>query len=239
VITVIGVSAGVALAATSGGTTAGSLAARARPLSTAAGTRQAAATVPSSVPSAVPRAVPSAAATARPAASTTPTPAASTTPASARAVTRTVQQPYLINDSATPETIPAGEIVATYADGPHPTPLAEVAGRARVLWIDIEGTDTAAAAIDVEPGCATPSAAASWVQAKLSADPGAKAIIYTMISEWPTVQADVAALPAWMHRHVRWWIADPTGRPHVVPGSQATQWYWGPSYDISTALPDF
>ena len=40
-----------------------------------------------------------------------------------------------------------------------------------------------------------------------------------------------------MQHQVRWWIADPTGVPHVVPGAQATQWYWGHNYDISTALP--
>ena len=39
--------------------------------------------------------------------------------------------------------------------------------------------------------------------------------------------------------HVRYWIADPTGVPHVVPGSSATQWYWGSSYDITTANPNF
>jgi hypothetical protein len=42
-----------------------------------------------------------------------------------------------------------------------------------------------------------------------------------------------------MRTQVRWWIADPTGHPHLVPGSQATQWYWGENYDISTAEPGF
>jgi len=44
--------------------------------------------------------------------------------------------------------------------------------------------------------------------------------------------------PRWRSR-VRYWIADPTGVPHVVAGSGATQWYWGNSYDITTANPDF
>jgi hypothetical protein len=67
----------------------------------------------------------------------------------------------------------------------------------------------------------------------------ALAHIYTNISEWPQVQAACARLPAWMRSHIRWWIADPTGVAHIVPGSDATQWYWGPSYDISTATPRF
>ena len=60
-----------------------------------------------------------------------------------------------------------------------------------------------------------------------------------MRSEWPAVQAAVATLPTRMRSRVRWWIADPTGYPHLVPGSDATQWYWGPRYDITTATPRF
>jgi hypothetical protein len=81
--------------------------------------------------------------------------------------------------------------------------------------------------------------AAAWTQHKLSADPNSIAVIYTMQSEWPSVQAAIAALPSSMQSHVRWWIADPTGVPHLVPGSSATQWYWGSGYDISTASPGF
>jgi hypothetical protein len=42
-----------------------------------------------------------------------------------------------------------------------------------------------------------------------------------------------------MRSHVHYWIADPTGVPHIVPGSRATQWYWGKGYDVSTASPNF
>jgi len=183
-------------------------------------------------------------------------PAASSTPASAAPSARPTataaphasasaasgvqhQAPYLFYDSATPEDIPAGHEIATYADGPHPTPPSEVAGRGPVLWIDINGSDPAAQVIDVEPGCATPAAAAAWVDQKLTAQPTQLAIVYTTIGEWGQVQADVSALPAWMQHRIRWWIADPTGYPHLVPGSQATQWYWGPDYDISTATWQF
>ena len=93
--------------------------------------------------------------------------------------------------------------------------------------------------LDVEPGDATPAGAASWVQSHLSKQPHSVAIIYTMRSDWSAVQDAVGGLPSWEQSHVRYWIADPTGVPHVVPGSSATQWYWGSSYDESTANPNF
>jgi hypothetical protein len=149
------------------------------------------------------------------------------------------QYPYLVYDSVIPDAIPAGHVVATYATGPQAVPASAVAGDKAVLWIDVNGTDPAASAVDVEPGDVTPNVVPGWVQARLKADPQGVAIIYTMLSEWPQVQAAVATLPSWMQARVRWWIADPTGYPHVVPGASATQWYWGPAYDISTALPGF
>ena len=168
------------------------------------------------------------------------TPSASTgASGSASAATDGQAKPFVFYDSTTPQDIPAGYEVATYADGPNPTPASEVAGRTQVLWIDINGSDPQASVLDLEPGCATPSVAPGWVSARLAADPDGVAILYTMISEWPAVQQAVASLPQSMQSHIRWWIADPTGYPHIVPGSDATQWYWGPNYDISTALPGF
>jgi hypothetical protein len=147
-------------------------------------------------------------------------------------------QPYQIYDSVTPTQIPPGQVTATYATGGYAVPASVVAGR-KVIWIDTLGTDPAASALDVEPGDATPPVAAHWAFQKLSADPNGDARIYTMISEWPAVKAAIATLPPAMQAHVHYWIADPTGVQHVVPGSSATQWYWGQSYDISTALPGF
>ena len=148
-------------------------------------------------------------------------------------------KPFLVYDSVTPETIPGNPVIATYADGPNPDTPAMVAGRTNVIWISITGYDYNASALDIEPGCASPSQAASWVSGRLTSHPHGVAILYTMISDWSAVQENVASLPSWMKSHIRWWIADPTGTPHIVPGSQATQWYWGPNYDISTALPGF
>jgi hypothetical protein len=148
-------------------------------------------------------------------------------------------RPYEIYDSVTPSAIPAGHEVATYADGPFAASPGSVAGK-KVLWIDTNGSDPRASALDVEPGDATPTLAGSWAAQKLHADPRGQAIIYTMRSDWPAAEAAVdAAVPAGLHSHVKWWIADPTGVPHVVPGSSATQWSWGSSYDISTATPGF
>jgi hypothetical protein len=147
--------------------------------------------------------------------------------------------PYLIYDSVTPSAIPAGQPAAVYANGAYAASPAQLAGHQSVLWIDTNGSDPAANVLDVEPGDATPAGAAQWVQQRLTAQPHAVAIVYTMMSDWQQVKDDVAALPAWMQSNVRYWIADPTGVPHMVPGASATQWYWGNGYDITTANPNF
>jgi hypothetical protein len=148
------------------------------------------------------------------------------------------QQPIEIYDSATPAAIPAGAMCATYATGHYAVPAAEMAGRP-TIWIDAWGTDPAASVLDVEPGDATPSMVPQWVTQHLAIAGSGNARIYTMLDEWSAVQQAVSTLPAWMRARIRWWIADPTGVPHMVPGASATQWYWGPSYDISTADPGF
>jgi hypothetical protein len=148
-------------------------------------------------------------------------------------------RPYTIYDSVTPGTLPANQPAAVYADGSYAASSSQVAGHHSVLWIDANGSDPNANVLDVEPGDATPAGAATWVQAHLSAQPHSVAIIYTMRSDWSAVQGAVGGLPSWEQSHVRYWIADPTGVPHIVPGSSATQWYWGSSYDISTANPNF
>jgi hypothetical protein len=148
-------------------------------------------------------------------------------------------KPFQIYDSVTPTSIPAHQRVATYATGNYAASPAEVAGRGQVMWIDTTGSDYAASVLDVEPGDATPTLAANWAYHRLAQHRTGLARIYTMISEWPAVKSAVATLPAWMRSHVRWWIADPTGSPHIVPGAAATQWYWGSHYDITNASSRF
>jgi hypothetical protein len=185
------------------------------------------------------------AAKARPAAAKKPAaparPAAAKKPAApARpAAPKPPGRPYLIYDSVTPTAIPAHHEVATYATGGYAVSPTQVAGRRHVLWIDTTGSDYMANALDVEPGDATPQMAANWAYHRLAQDPKRIAVIYTMQSEWPACQQAVASLSAKMRYHIRWWIADPTGVPHILPGASATQWYWGQHYDITTASPNF
>jgi len=148
-------------------------------------------------------------------------------------------KPYLVYDSVTPGTLPSGQPAAVYANGAYASSSSQVAGHSSVLWIDCNGSDPSANVLDVEPGDASPAGAAQWVDARLTSHPNSVAIVYTMLSDWQAVQGSVGGLPSWMQSHVRYWIADPTGVPHVVPGSSATQWYWGSNYDISTANPNF
>jgi hypothetical protein len=185
------------------------------------------------------RPTPAKAAPAKPApAPARPAPAQRAAPAAApKPAAPAPAQPYQVYDSVTPSAIPAGAHVATYADGGYAVPAAQVASRGHVTWIDTNGSDPRAAALDVEPGDATPAGAATWAWHKLHDAANSVAIIYTMRSEWAATQAAVATLPASMQHQVRWWIADPTGAPHIVPGADATQWYWGHSYDITTARP--
>jgi hypothetical protein len=170
----------------------------------------------------------------------TPSQSAAPTQPAAAPAPQPAPQPYQIYDSVTPSAIPASsQAVAVYANGSYAASPSQLGHRGLVLWIDTNGSDPNADVLDVEPGDATPTQAATWVAQKLDASPNSVAIVYTMESDWPAVQAAINALPWWMPSHTRYWIADPTGVPHIVPGSQATQWYWGQSYDISTALPNF
>jgi hypothetical protein len=156
-------------------------------------------------------------------------------PATSTSGSSTSTGSYQLYDSVTPAQIPAGHPVATYADGPYAARPAQLAGK-QTLWIDTNATDPGKAAVlDVEPGDATPAQAATWVHQRETAHPGQLAVVYTMMSDWAAAKQAISALPHTMQANVRWWIADPTGTPHIVPGATATQWYWGTSYDISSA----
>jgi hypothetical protein len=230
--------------------------AKQQPAATHAGRPQVTAAVRTPAKAAPAKAAPAKpAAAARPAAATKPAAAKPAAPAhavlarTAAAQHKVVQRkvvrptgptkPYLVYDSVTPGELPSDQAAAVYADGAYAASSSQMAGHHSVLWIDANGSDPNANVLDVEPGDATPSGAAQWVQSHLSAQPHSEAIIYTMRSDWSAVQDAVGGLPSWEQGHVKYWIADPTGVPHVVPGSSATQWYWGSKYDISTANPNF
>lgn len=148
-------------------------------------------------------------------------------------------QPYRMYDSVTPSAIPAHQAGAVYSTGAYSASPGQIRHLGHALWIDTTGHNYSASVLDVEPGDATPSQAASWAFHRLQANHHALARIYTMRSQWPAAQAAVRGLPGWMQAQVRWWIADPTGVPHIVPGASATQWYWGSSYDLSLVKPGF
>ena len=188
-----------------------------------------------------PASAPAQAAAPAPAPAAQPAPAAPAPQAAPaqQPVTQAASQPYQFYDSTTPSAIPAGQQAAVYSDGAYAAAPAQVAGHPGTLWIDTNGSNPSANALDVEPGDATPAQAGTWVAQKLTQTPGQVAIVYTMRSDWPAVQTAVGQLPPWMQSHVRWWIADPTGVPHMVPGASATQWDWGQNYDTSTASPGF
>jgi len=152
---------------------------------------------------------------------------------------RLPSKPYTMYDSVLPSALPTDQVVAAYAAGGYAVSPATMAGHKTVLWIDTTATDPEASILDIEPGAATPTQAATWAWQRLHEHPDALARLYTSQGEWPQVQAAVAGLPASMRSHIRWWIADPTGVPHLVPGSDATQWYWGSTYDMSYVTPRF
>ncbi|HUN34108.1 MAG TPA: hypothetical protein VMU95_19070 [Trebonia sp.] len=176
---------------------------------------------------------------ATPSASARPSARPTVTHPSATPTTPVSTEPVLFYDSVEPGVLPAGQAAAVYADGPFATSSASVAGHPNVLWIDVNGGDPNANVLDVEPGDATPARAALWVSSKLTADPSSVAIVYTFIAEWPSVIDSIATLPASMRSHVKYWIADPTGVPHILSGASATQWAWGSQYDSDEAEPGF
>ena len=86
-------------------------------------------------------------------------------------------------------------MVATYANGAYAASARAVGRFGSVLWIDTNGSDPAASALDVEPGDATPAGAAKWVRQRLKAYPRSLAIIYTFRTDWQQVKNSVAGLP--------------------------------------------
>lgn len=147
---------------------------------------------------------------------------------------------YTIYDSISPAAIPTSQNhVAVYGNGNYQASWSDVHGKHGVLWIDTNGSNPGCDVLDVEPGDATPSGAAQWVQKRFDQYPGHRAVVYTMRSEWSQVKSAIDQLPDPVKSKVRYWIADPTGVEHMVPGASATQWYWGAHFDKTKALPGF
>lgn len=143
-------------------------------------------------------------------------------------------------DAVTVSNLPTGAYVAVYANGRYRANPAELKRFKNVTWIDVNGTDPRANALDIETGDATPETVLSWVPDHVKIY-GAKAHsrLYSNLSTWPAVKAAVARLAPAERSTVMYWVANPTGVRHLVPGSAATQWFWGPGYDITYWAQNF
>lgn len=153
----------------------------------------------------------------------------------------------IMRDGVTLSGIPlAGlDIVATYANG-HVGVQTPAAVRARfgtmpVCWIDVNGSDTGADALDVENGDATPAGAAVWVKAKLASKPAYPPVVYCNRSTLTPVFNAMAAAKLVVVRDFRLWIATLDGKTKTVPdmtGVTAVQWLNKPAYDESAVYDD-
>ena len=135
-----------------------------------------------------------------------------------------------IFDAVDVPAIPAdAQTILAYIDGGYVT-YAAVKARfpnARILTVTTNGKNRADIC-DVESGDATPAIAAAGVRA------GLYPTVYSALSTRGALTAALWGLE-W-----NWYAADPTGVPHIVPGSVATQYAWpgygSPgNYDISLA----
>lgn len=133
--------------------------------------------------------------------------------------------------------------MAVYWNGLYAANMAQVARqfpKARIFTIDVLGTAPEDCGIaDVENRDMTPADIPGWVNRRIDAHPDALARIYCNKSTWPAAQREVVTLAPAQRERVRWWIADPTGTDHGIPGADAVQWDWGVSYDTSSILRSF
>ena len=128
-------------------------------------------------------------------------------------------------DSTTPSQIPtSAPIVAGYIDGIYAWTASDWARFPTSTHVTITVFGNLAARVaDCERGDMTATQVARWAQLELNA--GRRPTIYSSPSTWPDVVAALAAIGEFPAA-VDWWAADPTGVPHLVPGSVATQYAW-------------
>ena len=145
-------------------------------------------------------------------------------------------------DSTDPAEIPPGaQVAALYRNGRFAATPAQARRFPVVLWIDVLGTAPESCSIlDIETGDATPDTVLSWVPARLGSHTGAHCRLYCNLSTWPAVRqavASITGITADERASIMYWIANPTGTPHLVPGSDATQYLFGLGFDESAFLP--
>lgn len=128
-------------------------------------------------------------------------------------------------DSTDPTQIPNGApAVAGYVDGRYAWSQAAWAAfpAAEKVTITVLGTHGARVA-DVELGDLTAGQGAAWAVGELWSL--RRPTLYASRDTWPAIVTALGGLGV-STSEVDWWAADPTGVPHLVPGSVATQWAW-------------
>ena len=128
-------------------------------------------------------------------------------------------------DSTTPGSIlTVAPIVAGYIDGRFAWSAGDWLrlGASYHVPVTVEGTP-GARACDIETGDLTPTQGAAWAVAEIAAR--RRPTLYCNKSTWAAVVGALHARGV-SSSSVDFWIADPTGVPHVVPGSAVTQYAW-------------
>jgi hypothetical protein len=129
--------------------------------------------------------------------------------------------------------IPANaQMVAYYPHDSRTTGSVSRFSKSTVLvTIDNQGTHTDCDVLDAEPGAAWPPSAVvdRWLAAKQAQ--GKTGSVYANL-------ANIGEVRAATKRAFHWWAAQWTNVPHSVPGSVATQYEGGGSYDLSLVTDD-
>lgn len=127
--------------------------------------------------------------------------------------------------------------LAVYSNGQFAADIGEVSAsfpKARIYLIDVTGSNPDASIKDVETGDMRVSGLADAIGARLEAHPASLVRVYCNLSTLPSVRDVIAnSVHPNQRSQLRSWIANPTGLPHFVPGSNATQYKFGDEYDTS------
>lgn len=111
--------------------------------------------------------------------------------------------------------------------------------KTRILRISVWGPWNEGDILDIETGDATPAQAGPWATNRIQ-NGVVHPICYCSVSNLSKVIASLNK--SGVRSQCYLWVADPTGVPHIYPGSDATQYGWngtGGNYDLSLCQPWF
>ena len=132
--------------------------------------------------------------------------------------------------------------IAAYANGnfaANMDDLRKMFPKTWVFMIDVLGNDPDAGVKDIETGDIRVTSVNNVVMDRHDKHPNDLIRLYMNLSTWPGVKDEVRRLSAPVQKLIRYWTANPFTPPHIVPGSSATQYAWGKSYDTSEILARF